>query len=61
MLIYILFSLLQEETIKMEINKCVQKEKKKVYNSVYTTIDEVMKECYKSKIEDHEVVYNQTV
>ncbi|KAM8723923.1 nuclear GTPase SLIP-GC-like isoform 1-T1 [Acanthopagrus schlegelii] len=37
----------EEETIKMEINKCVRKEKKKVYNSVYTTIDEIMKECYK--------------
>ncbi|XP_030262453.1 nuclear GTPase SLIP-GC-like isoform X2 [Sparus aurata] len=41
----------EEETIKTETNKGVQREKKKVYNSVKTTIDEIMKECYERAAE----------
>uniref|UniRef100_A0A8P4KFZ6 Dynamin N-terminal domain-containing protein n=1 Tax=Dicentrarchus labrax TaxID=13489 RepID=A0A8P4KFZ6_DICLA len=37
----------EEEKMKTKLNKIIQYNKKKIYNSLTTTIEEAMKECYK--------------
>ena len=50
----------KEEKVKIRLNEIIREYKKLVYNSLTTTIEENMKDCYQSKIRNHDI-YNPVV
>ena len=45
----------KEETVKMRLNEIIREYKKLLYNSLTEVIEENMKDCYQSKIRNHDI------
>ena len=55
-----IFFFFKEEKVKMSLNKLIREYKKLLYNSLTKVIEENMKDCYQSKIRNHDI-YNMVV